>query len=198
MTFAGGTTPPGWYPDQYGQQRWWDGYAWTDHVQAQTQFVPQPKRPRRLPLILGLVAAVVAMVGIGGGAAAYLLTRGPSPEDVVQQWLVAKTCEEEKKLVTGKELDRVQANLNSHDDEITCDYSDWDYSDYTVDSSNIDGSDAKFTVTGTWHYRGTDPDADKEGGFEIHMQLTKLDDGWKIKGMQWCHGNDDDPAECAE
>lgn len=26
-------TPPGWYPDQSGQQRWWDGTQWTDHVQ---------------------------------------------------------------------------------------------------------------------------------------------------------------------
>lgn len=28
------TTPPGWYDDGHGQQRWWDGTAWTDHVQA--------------------------------------------------------------------------------------------------------------------------------------------------------------------
>ncbi|WP_225216205.1 DUF2510 domain-containing protein [Microbacterium pullorum] len=28
------TTPPGWYDDGSGTQRWWDGSAWTEHVQA--------------------------------------------------------------------------------------------------------------------------------------------------------------------
>ncbi len=27
------STPPGWYPDGQGSQRWWDGVRWTDHVQ---------------------------------------------------------------------------------------------------------------------------------------------------------------------
>jgi hypothetical protein len=26
--------PPGWYPDQSGQQRWWDGGQWTENVQT--------------------------------------------------------------------------------------------------------------------------------------------------------------------
>ena len=27
------TTPPGWYPDGQGGQRWWDGHQWTEHTQ---------------------------------------------------------------------------------------------------------------------------------------------------------------------
>jgi hypothetical protein len=27
-----GTTPPGWYDDGQGAQRWWDGNGWTDHT----------------------------------------------------------------------------------------------------------------------------------------------------------------------
>ncbi|HWJ08362.1 MAG TPA: DUF2510 domain-containing protein [Nocardioides sp.] len=27
------TTPPGWYPDGQGGQRWWDGTQWTEHTQ---------------------------------------------------------------------------------------------------------------------------------------------------------------------
>lgn len=26
------TTPPGWYDDGHGAQRWWDGQGWTEHV----------------------------------------------------------------------------------------------------------------------------------------------------------------------
>ena len=25
-------TPPGWYPDGSGNNRWWDGSQWTDHI----------------------------------------------------------------------------------------------------------------------------------------------------------------------
>lgn len=35
------STPPGWYPDESGQQRYWDGEAWTDHVQGGNPAVPQ-------------------------------------------------------------------------------------------------------------------------------------------------------------
>ncbi|WP_181407491.1 DUF2510 domain-containing protein [Nocardioides sambongensis] len=30
------STPPGWYPDGQGNQRWWDGTQWTDHTQPGT------------------------------------------------------------------------------------------------------------------------------------------------------------------
>lgn len=33
--------PPGWYPDGNGNQRWWDGNGWTDHVQPD-QSATQP------------------------------------------------------------------------------------------------------------------------------------------------------------
>ena len=40
--------PPGWYPDQYDQRfsRWWDGRAWTQHVQPNHATVqPAPVQP---------------------------------------------------------------------------------------------------------------------------------------------------------
>lgn len=36
------TTPPGWYPDGQGGQRWWDGTQWTEHTQPGTPSAPQP------------------------------------------------------------------------------------------------------------------------------------------------------------
>lgn len=35
-------TPPGWYPDQRGEQRYWDGENWTPHVAAQPYGQVQP------------------------------------------------------------------------------------------------------------------------------------------------------------
>jgi hypothetical protein len=48
------TQPPGWYPDPSGQsqQRWWDGFRWTDHTQQQdataqsAQSAPTEAAPR--------------------------------------------------------------------------------------------------------------------------------------------------------
>ncbi|MCW2816951.1 MAG: hypothetical protein JWN84_4406 [Nocardioides sp.] len=46
-----GTTPPGWYDDGQGAQRWWDGNGWTDHTQPAdvTQMGPQPTQPPATP-----------------------------------------------------------------------------------------------------------------------------------------------------
>ena len=36
------STPPGWYPDGQGGQRWWDGNQWTEHT-----LPPEHVRPAR-------------------------------------------------------------------------------------------------------------------------------------------------------
>ncbi|HWJ80944.1 MAG TPA: DUF2510 domain-containing protein [Nocardioides sp.] len=40
------STPPGWYPDGQGGQRWWDGTQWTEHTQpAEGQRPAAPEQP---------------------------------------------------------------------------------------------------------------------------------------------------------
>ncbi|MDN4477224.1 DUF2510 domain-containing protein [Demequina sp. SYSU T00039] len=54
---------PGWYPDGHGALRWWDGSAWTEHVQ-QPAVAPRPAR--RTGLWIGVAAAAIALVvGVG-------------------------------------------------------------------------------------------------------------------------------------
>lgn len=36
VTTPQAATPPGWYPDQHGAQRYWDGAQWTQHVAPPT------------------------------------------------------------------------------------------------------------------------------------------------------------------
>ncbi|MBU4465452.1 MAG: DUF2510 domain-containing protein, partial [Actinobacteria bacterium] len=61
------TTPAGWYDDGHGAWRWWDGAAWTAHVQTQSPVstaveAAQPAKPR-LRIVFVVLGAVV-VVGI--------------------------------------------------------------------------------------------------------------------------------------
>lgn len=43
------STPAGWYPDNQGQMRYWDGAAWTEHVAHPTPPPPPPAAPAFAP-----------------------------------------------------------------------------------------------------------------------------------------------------
>ncbi len=53
------TTPPGWYPDQSGTVRWFDGYRWTDAVNVP----PPPKRQIALWIPLTVLTVGLALIG---------------------------------------------------------------------------------------------------------------------------------------
>lgn len=38
-----GSPAPGWYADDQGQVRWWDGSGWTEHLQESAQAQPEPE-----------------------------------------------------------------------------------------------------------------------------------------------------------
>ncbi|WP_427869071.1 DUF2510 domain-containing protein [Leucobacter luti] len=81
---------PGWYPDQTGTLRWWDGQQWTEHTQAapdQPQYVEQPGEAALEPSPssgrlrhIGAAIAIAAVVGLGvvvAGAALVMSLAGP-------------------------------------------------------------------------------------------------------------------------
>ncbi|MFE9858265.1 DUF2510 domain-containing protein [Streptomyces sp. NPDC005780] len=81
-------TPPGWYPDTAapGNERWWDGTAWTAHTRTAATVIQQSGPARRgggggataagtIALVAtGMAVVVVAVTG------AMLLNRGDGPE----------------------------------------------------------------------------------------------------------------------
>lgn len=76
-----GGTPPGWYPDAQvaGQNRWWDGSAWTDHVQPAAaasgdapyvgfgEPTPAPHKSKRKKwyILGGVVVVLIALGALG-------------------------------------------------------------------------------------------------------------------------------------
>jgi cyclophilin family peptidyl-prolyl cis-trans isomerase len=68
-----GATPAGWYPDPQnipGQQRYWDGAAWTDHVSAVAS--PPPSRPPTVSkgcLVALAIFALLLVLGVAGAIA---------------------------------------------------------------------------------------------------------------------------------
>lgn len=93
-------TPAGWYddPEQPGQQRYWDGNAWTEQrapgaatappapPMAPPVAAPPKKSNKALWIILGVIGGVVLLIFIAIAAIAFL---GDSATDVVEENLPA-------------------------------------------------------------------------------------------------------------
>lgn len=67
-------TEPGWYPDPYqgGQQRYWDGAAWTEHVHPSS---PPAAVPAGGSSRTGLVIAAMAVVLVVAAVVTFLVVR---------------------------------------------------------------------------------------------------------------------------
>lgn len=74
-------TPPGWYPDQNGQQRWWDGTQWGQVAAPQVPaVVPQAYAAPMSSIedekgMATLAEALPILVGFWGPLIIYLITK---------------------------------------------------------------------------------------------------------------------------
>lgn len=81
-------TPPGWYPDTAapGNERWWDGTAWTAHTRPSATVIQRPVPGRGDGGAGAAVARTVALVATGVAVVvvavtgAVLLNRGDGPD----------------------------------------------------------------------------------------------------------------------
>jgi hypothetical protein len=112
-----GQAQPGWYPDPSGpagQQRWWDGTRWTEHLQPAPGAGPTtpPPAPARsgssntLVVVL-IVLGVLAVLGIGGCVACAALV-GEGAEDIGRE--IERELEREfnERAITRAEFDSVE------------------------------------------------------------------------------------------
>lgn len=128
MSMGDGTSqaPAGWYPDSKGDQRWWDGEAWTERTQsAETPPAAQHASPAAMtptPSTPGgpfytrkwFVGVAAAVVGLGIGAASAGTT---DPKSSDEYKALSSRFEETKSDLSGTKSDlaesqKVAAQIN--------------------------------------------------------------------------------------
>ena len=93
----------GWYPDGQGATRWWDGTAWTEHVQPTEGAAARPVEQAPVP---GTGSVPTAATGPGAGLVDRLraeATAGAQPRDAHpgMSYVVLQVVLREKLLGTG-------------------------------------------------------------------------------------------------
>jgi hypothetical protein len=117
-----GRAQPGWYPDPSGppgQQRWWDGTRWTEHLQPAQGAAPPgpaPGAPGAAPprsgssntlVVVLIVLGVLAVLGIGGCVACAALV-GEGAEDIGREFERELEREFNENAITQAEFDSVE------------------------------------------------------------------------------------------
>lgn len=105
----------GWYDDATlpGQERYWDGEAWTEQVKPKAQQPQRRKRAVRLPFVIAIgVGALLLGVAIGGG--------GADPKESAEYLEVSKelVVAEDASAELAEETAALERQLESLADEV--------------------------------------------------------------------------------
>ncbi len=118
------TTPPGWYDDGHGVQRWWDGNGWTQHVHAPaapaqveadaTQIfepggAPLPEAPKSRLWILWVVLGVVVVGLIVAAAVLIPLVIGLVTRGLTTPAVTGSTADERAAIAVVEQYDQAGA-----------------------------------------------------------------------------------------
>jgi hypothetical protein len=112
-----GQAQPGWYPDPSGppgQQRWWDGTRWTEHLQPAPGAAPPGAAPKsgssNTLVVVLVVLGVLAVLGIGGCVACAALV-GEGAEDIGREIERELEREFERRAISQAEFDSVERGM---------------------------------------------------------------------------------------
>jgi hypothetical protein len=108
-----GRFQPGWYPDPSGhpgQQRWWDGTRWTEHIQSAPATAPPPSpgggTSNALKIVL-IALGVLTLLTVGGCVACAALV-GETANDVSRELERELEREFKRNSITKEQYDSVE------------------------------------------------------------------------------------------
>lgn len=106
--------PPGWYPDEAGEARYWDGSQWLDlpapPADGKSKVAASPlRRRKRAPIVVGVVLAVLLAAGGGLFIHKYQTEQNAAAE---QAELEAQAKEEEAEAAALRRAEVSKANAD--------------------------------------------------------------------------------------
>ncbi|RHW27385.1 hypothetical protein D0Z08_09560 [Nocardioides immobilis] len=136
---------------------------------------------RRMPIVIG--AAAVAVLLVAGLAVWWFALRGETPEEGLEEWFSAGSCEEAADRMTGSIKQMLEDQI---DDEGGICAAFTDYSiEYDVVSVDENGDRATVKIEGTEYYDGTDETVPDEEEFSATFDLRRIDGEWLVSDIHW-------------
>ncbi len=126
-----------------------------------------------------VAVGVVLLLVVAGTATWWLALRGQSPEDGVEKWFDARSCEDLAERSTGPALEEIQAGIDLGDGGWCATFQEYSW-DYQVTSSEERGESATVEVEGTQQYDGPLEDEPDEQDFTAEIDLRLVDDEWLV------------------